>query len=36
MAEARFEDAYPLSPLQQGLLFHSLLTPEAWSKPAAA
>src|SRR3954454_21594112 len=29
MTEARFEDVYPLSPLQQGLLFHSLLTPEA-------
>jgi len=26
MTEARFEDVYPLSPLQQGLLFHSLLT----------
>src|SRR6266545_8360367 len=23
------EDAYPLSPMQQGMLFHSLQTPEA-------
>jgi amino acid adenylation domain-containing protein/non-ribosomal peptide synthase protein (TIGR01720 family) len=29
MTEARFEDAYPLSPLQHGLLFHSLFTPGA-------
>ena len=26
---AKIEDMYPLSPVQQGLLFHSLLAPKA-------
>ncbi len=29
MAKQNIEDFYPLSPMQQGMLFHSMLAPES-------